>query len=388
MFVHSTSLPHLLPPSAYFSREQHEREQQAVLATAWHLVGTWNEVPKDGDFLTTELLGEPLQIRNCNGQLAALSNVCAHRHCLLTHERRGNNPRPRCQYHGWEYHADGQTARIPQARSFAPIDREQLRLATYRVESCGQLIFVSLAAAGEGLRDFLGPMYEVCQDRFGPQWSCFLNADADYPVNWKIPVENSLEAYHVPCIHPQTFGQDPGDARSQHLLNERHTAFGTGLPFDVHSRIGAWFQERESWFLRRLGLQPTREYWQHHCFPNLLMSFTDAISLCHAVIPTGPTTSRAVVRQFGRNGRGQNRGTRLLAAGWGRMAGGITRRILAEDRALYEDIQRGLQSSQHRGILGRCEERIFRFQQYLQQACSLQSPPCVVPQRHSELSIP
>ena len=107
-------------------------------------------------------------------------------------------------------------------------------------------------------------------------------------------------------------------------------------------------------------------------FPNLLLSFTDAVSLCHAVIPTGPTTSRAIVRQFGLNGLDGPTTARLLARGWGRMAAEITRRILLEDRALYKDIQRGLESSPHRGILGRCEERIFRFQQYLMHVCS----PC------------
>jgi phenylpropionate dioxygenase-like ring-hydroxylating dioxygenase large terminal subunit len=367
MFVNTTSLPHLLTPADYFSVEQHDRERQAIFGTAWHLVGTTDELSRDGDFLTVDVLGQSVQIRNFAGQCVAFSNVCAHRHCLLTHEHRGNSSQPRCQYHGWEYRADGRTARIPQAKNFAGINRDTLRLPIYRVETCGQLLFVSLEPEGQGLPEFLGPLYETCKQRFGPPWSLFLRADTDYPVNWKIPVENSLEAYHVPYIHPQTFGEDPGDARSQHVLNERNTSFGTQLPFDAHSRIDNWFQRGEAWFLRRLGLQPTGEYWQHHVFPNLLLSFTDAVSLCHAVVPTGPASSRAIVRQFGLNGTGCPAGAQILAAGWGRIAAQITRRILLEDQALYPDIQAGLKCSSHAGILGRCEERIHRFQQVIKQ---------------------
>lgn len=244
-------------------------------------------------------------------------------------------------------------------------------MPSYRVEACGELVFVSLSATVERLAEFLGPYYAGCQERFGSQWSGFLAWDVEYAANWKIVVENSLEAYHVPYIHAHTFGEDPGEARSDHLLAERHTALTTNLPFNAHSRVDSWFQKSEGWFLRRLGIDTTGQYQQHHLFPNLLFSFTDAVSLCHMVIPTGPTTSRAVVRQFGRNARQQNPAARILASGWGRLAAQVTRRILEEDRSLFRDIQRGTESSLHRGVLGRCEERIYAFQQYLRRACQL-----------------
>ncbi|HEY5315482.1 MAG TPA: aromatic ring-hydroxylating dioxygenase subunit alpha [Pirellulales bacterium] len=363
MFVHTTRLPHLLPPAAYFAPQYAADERERVLLSAWHLVGSTSDVARDGDFLTLELLGRAVQVRNFGGELVALSNVCAHRHCLLSSVKQGHSQRMRCQYHGWEYGADGYTRRIPEARNFAPWDGELARLPRYRLATCGQLVFVSLAAEGPSLAEQLGPLDAPCRERFGAKWRPFLSWQPDYDANWKVPIENSIEAYHVPYIHPETFREDPGERRSEHVLAAGHTSLGTQLPFSAHSRLDASFQRGERWFLGRLGEPATGQYWQHHVFPNLLFSFTDAVSLCHCVLPTGPGTSRAEVRQFGLAGTG--RAGRVLAAGWGRMTAWVTLRILREDQALYPQIQRGLEASTHRGVLGRCEERIHAFQQYV-----------------------
>lgn len=128
--------------------------------------------------------------------------------------------------------------------------------------------------------------------------------------------------------------------------------------------------------MRRLMIRPTGEYWQHQVFPNLLFSFTDAISLCHCVIPTGPRTSRAIVRQFGRTIGSKFPVRRLLARAWGGIAARITKQILREDMALFGDVQRGLNSSPHRGVLGTCEERIHAFQQFVADRCEQSVGKC------------
>jgi len=367
MFISSTRLPHVLPPFSYWAKAHYQRELEHLLLPAWHLVACTEELARPGDFVTLELFGRPVQVRNFDGQLRALSNVCAHRHCLLTHQPQGHSERMQCQYHGWEYGADGTPRRIPLPKNFAPFDARQERLEAYRVATCGQLVFVSLQAEGPDLQDYLGDVFDLVQERFGSCWRRSLAWSPSYPVNWKIPIENSLEAYHVPYVHPKTFREDPGEARSSHCLEPHRTAFQTALPFSPHSRLDVWYQRCEGHVLRSLGVRPTGIYQQHHVFPNLLFSFTDAISLCHCVIPTGPKSAHAVVRQFGRCEQwGSVR--RGVARLWGKLAAAVTRRILLEDMALYPDIQRGLESSPHHGVLGRCEERIHAFQTYVQAA--------------------
>lgn len=366
-FLSSTRLPHVLPPSSYWAEEHYQRERQELHLSGWHLVGCAEDLARPGDFLTCELLGHPIQIRNFDGQLRALSNVCAHRHCLLTHRAQGHSSRMRCQYHGWEYALDGSPRRIPAPKNFVPYEGAREGLPNYRVETCGQLVFVSPQTDGPDLQEYLGDFFAVAEEHFGNRWRRSMTWRPSYPVNWKIPIENSLEAYHVPCVHPNTFREDPGEQRSTHRLERRRTAFQTTFPFSPHSRLDAWYQRVEGTVVRTLGVGPTGTYQQHHVFPNLLFSFTDAISLCHCVIPTGARSSQAVVCQFGRSEhwRGVRRG---IASLWGKVAAAVTKRILVEDMALYPDIQRGLERSPHRGVLGRCEERIHAFQAYVQTA--------------------
>lgn len=367
MFAAPQSLPHLLPPSAYCSPDAYAQDL-AVLRDGWHVIATTGELAAPGDFVTGDIAGVAVQVRNFDGQLQVLSNVCAHRHCLINSQPSGHAAKMRCPYHGWEYQADGRTGRIPQPKNFVPFDKEQLRLPAYRVETVGQLVFVNVGDEPGTLRDWLGEdFHRFLEERFGSGWRLSLKWQPDYPANWKVPIENSLEAYHVPAVHPHTFKLAPDEQESQHQLLSSRTAFGTRLPFSPHSRLDAWFQRCEGLIVRRLGHADTREYWQHHVFPNLLFSFTDAMSLCHCILPTGPRECRAVVRQFGRLPRQGGAIASPLAWLWSRLTAGLNRHILKEDLGIFSAIQRGLERSPHAGVLGRCEERLHAFQCFMQQ---------------------
>jgi choline monooxygenase len=362
MFHSPTALPHLLKPADYYDIEIAKREKQLVLEDAWHLVGTTDQLRKEGDFFTLTLLGHPLQVRRFKDEIAALSNVCAHRHSLISSVACGNSSAMACQYHGWEYGADGYTRKIPCAKDLAPIDRSQFRLKKFAIETCGQLIFVRIAEEGQDLREHLGPLYEKITYGTGEGRKLFLRWSPEYPSNWKVAIENSLEAYHVESVHPNTFRSSPGETRSEHILNERHTAFGSDLPF-AHSKMDELFQRWEGWVVKRLGIEPTRRYWQHHVFPNLLCSFTDAVTLIHCVLPISANQSKSFVLQFSPISTSFG-WRRMLANIWGRLEAFCTKRILDEDLQMYEKIQSGLNASYHQGRLARSEERIHRFQEY------------------------
>ncbi len=337
-----------------------------VLRRTWHVVGTTAELARPGDFITTDIAGVAIQVRNFDGEIRALSNVCSHRHCLISSKRAGHSSRMRCQYHGWEFHADGRTGRIPEPKNFVPFDREKLRLPAYRVAKVGQLVFVNVDPDAPTLVDFLGQdFYDFLEQRFGNPWKASLRWHPEYPANWKVPIENSLEAYHVPAVHPNTFKVDPGEEKSEHLLLDNRTAFFAKLPFCPHSTIDAFFQRSEGRVVSWLGYADTQQYSQHHVFPNLLFSFTDAMSLCHTIMPTSPTGSRAVVRQFGRAPTAGRQFLQPVAWLWSRLTASLNKHILKEDLAMFRSIQSGLERSPHSGVLGRCEERLHAFQQYM-----------------------
>jgi phenylpropionate dioxygenase-like ring-hydroxylating dioxygenase large terminal subunit len=368
MYHSTTGLPHLVPPKAYTAPESFAAESKGLLRSAWHFVATLDQLSKTGDFVTFALLSNELQLRNFNGMLKAFSNVCVHRHCLLTDCPSGNTAAMRCQYHAWEYGEDGFTRRVPEAKNFAPIDRSKWRLPEYRVQTIGKLVFVCLDSQAPDLVEFLGPVAGLVAERFSEENRCWYRRDWEYQANWKVAIENSLEAYHVAAIHAETFGDSPSEERTEHQLNPRHTAFLTDLPFRDESPADKRFHRWEKWSLKRLGIQGNGQYQQHHVFPNLLFSFTDAVSLVHSVDPLAVDRSRSKVRQFGPCPKSVGRLKRRFAAGLGKMEGMILDRIMKEDVELYPLIQRGLASSPHRGVLSRAEERIHAFHQFLLQS--------------------
>jgi len=367
VFLSATRLPHLLAPHSYCSQDAFQLELQRVLQPSWHVVGTTAELQRPGDFLTRMVAGANVHVRNFGGRYSALSNVCAHRHAEICSVPHGNSPTMRCQYHGWEYQADGRTGKIPEPKNFVPVDREACRLPQYAVETVGQLVLVNVSPQPVPLIEFLGDEFHAfLGSRFSEEWGLALRWDPTYAANWKVPIENSLEAYHVPSVHPHTFKEDPGAQRSRHELRERRTWFETKLPFSPHSRLDSTFQRLERRFVSWLGYETSGMYQQHHVFPNLLFSFTDAISLVNCVLPDGSRKCSAVVRQFGRRPRSSGGLVRrVVARGWSRLTGAITQRVMLEDQQIFPVIQRGLETSPHAGVLGICEERIHRFQQYL-----------------------
>jgi phenylpropionate dioxygenase-like ring-hydroxylating dioxygenase large terminal subunit len=358
MYVHANQLGHLLKPEHYCGEPHYRAEMERLFLPGWHPVATRPELARAGDFVTLELLGQPLQLRNFDGEVHAFENVCAHRHCLLTHRRAGNDPHFRCQYHGWEYTREGRTGRIPDAGCFRPFDRENARLRKFRAETCGDLVFVRLAEDGPELADYLGPYYRACTEFFAPPFQPAWKYEADYQANWKVPVENTLEAYHIPCLHRKTFGQKPTEENSEHELNERYSFLRTPEPPTL-ARV------MQNWMVRRLGVTPTNYYLHYMLHPNLTFISTDVLRLLQVFLPTSATTSHHLVLLYTLRGTRRGPGKYLIGRLLARLAAWVTRMIVSEDVPIFADVQRGLCHSTHPGVIGTLEERIHVFQDYV-----------------------
>jgi phenylpropionate dioxygenase-like ring-hydroxylating dioxygenase large terminal subunit len=296
-------------------------------------------------------------------------NVCAHRHALLTHEARGNQRRLRCQYHGWEYDADGVACKIPDAACFVPLTKGDLRLQPIRVDTLGPLVFVSLAPTGAGLRESLGPQVASKLEawfRSAPRLAVSLSID--HPCNWKVPIENVLESYHVPLLHDnfvarhprvfRFFQGAPGVGRKEaHELGDKHTT--------VHDELGtdsALYKGLLRWFRPDASVA-----FEHvHAFPSLLLGQTAVVTFVQSILPLSPTRCRSLVRIFLDLGQqGRPLAERMVARAADRAARELFLLLMREDGRIFEAVQRGLETSQQPGVLGTREERIHAFHQYL-----------------------
>ena len=103
------------PPEFYTSKEFFQLEVERIFLKEWLCVGRWDEIEKAGDFLTINVLGQPLIItRNEANRIQAFSAVCLHRGMEVV-EGRGNQKSFQCRYHGWTYSLEGKpVAELPR----------------------------------------------------------------------------------------------------------------------------------------------------------------------------------------------------------------------------------------------------------------------------------
>jgi phenylpropionate dioxygenase-like ring-hydroxylating dioxygenase large terminal subunit len=268
----------------------------------------------------------------------------------------------KCQYHGWQYDDTGNVCRIPDARSFRPLEPGTLGLTKYRAELCGDLIFVCLSDDAPSLRDFLGSAFETYEQWFTPEMHtiiCTRTIDA----NWKVLVENALESYHTTEVHPSTFGRSPDE---QDCLHELHP--------DRTSLTVSYEQERS--FRNRLdrfahwmvGRRPSYRYQHILHYPHLMFARLSLYQWIECILPVSPTRSISLVRlrcHIGRRGSVRRLWNRYLIPRW---ANKFLMRVGAEDFAVLPYVQSGLQAADRPlgGLISTREERVFHFQRYIQ----------------------
>ena len=150
------------------------------------------------------LSGFPIvALRDDKGELRAFHNVCRHRAGPLVKDEAGTCPGALvCQYHGWRYTLDG---RLRAARDFGPaddFDPRDFNLFPVKLAVWRGLVFIGVGEDLPDLQALLAPI----DARLGKvDWSNLkvaLRRHHDLDCNWKTYVENYLEGYHVPDVHP------------------------------------------------------------------------------------------------------------------------------------------------------------------------------------------
>ncbi|MEM9586535.1 MAG: SRPBCC family protein [Planctomycetota bacterium] len=359
----------LLPPEAYTTRQAFESDRVRLRDDSWQLVAVRSQLSKHGDYVAIEQLGVPLLVRNDGDELVGLLNVCAHRHCQIAENGEGWTQELRCPYHGWRYGKDGRTRKLPGAKNFPNLDRDTHRLQLFPVQTLGSLVFAYL---GDGQPPQLstGPgadWWNELGDRTSQDaWRLVLADQLDYDCDWKIPIEGSLESYHLDEVHAETFGQDPGEGETEHQLE----VFGTR--FTTHVRGKSWVARWEERLIRWMIGSFDPAYHHVHLYPGVMASLTETMTLVYQIFPAewsdqrGGSTSR--MRVFGFTRRDQQHGWlgKLVERGIGHAAAKLARKVLAEDCQIFPKVQAGMQAARSPRVFGRCEERLTDFHRYWQ----------------------
>jgi choline monooxygenase len=191
-----------LPSEWYLDSARLEEEKLRVFHRTWQLVGRAEQVAAAGDYFTTNIADEPIiVVRGADERLRALSNVCRHRAGPIARGQ-GNRKIFQCGYHGWTYSLDGCVRTTPEFDGVEAFSKETTCLPEFKVDLWAGLVFVNLdsdcaplTAVFQELSDSLGPR-DFSGMRFAARKDWYVDC------NWKVYVDNYLEGYHIPLVHP------------------------------------------------------------------------------------------------------------------------------------------------------------------------------------------
>ena len=195
-----------MPPSVYTDPAFLQAELSQIFAQDWFCVGRADTLANEGDYLALDLAGQPIVVlRDGQGQLRAMSNVCRHRMSTLL-EGRGNTRTIVCPYHAWTYNLDGRLRGAPAMDQNTAFCKSDVVLPAVACEEWLGWVFVSLNPKARPVARDLAQVQESVGDFSMETYSETFFETHVWDTNWKILAENFMESYHLPVCHAGTIG--------------------------------------------------------------------------------------------------------------------------------------------------------------------------------------
>ncbi|MEO1493906.1 MAG: Rieske 2Fe-2S domain-containing protein [Pseudomonadota bacterium] len=195
-----------IPKSAYTSDAFLDAEIERIFKREWVCVGRADQLANAGDYLTYDLAGQPILIvRDGEGALRAMSNVCLHRMSTLLHGT-GNAKSIVCPYHAWTYNLDGSLRGAPAMAQNDGFDRADYCLPQVRCTNWQGFILITLNPDAPDPADHYSEVTDMVGDFDMGAYTTLFHETHVWNTNWKVLAENFMESYHLPVCHAGTVG--------------------------------------------------------------------------------------------------------------------------------------------------------------------------------------
>lgn len=332
-----------LPAACYVGAERHGIDLDRVIARSWQLVAHREQLANPGDHVVDQVGRVPvLLVRGADRQLRAFANVCRHRAGPLALCNGRGARALHCKYHGWTYALDGRLRSAPEMQQAEDFKIEQIRLPELQVGEWEGLVFVALDSQTPPLDEFYAGIAEriapikLGELRFARRQGYLIDCD------WKVYVDNFLEGYHLPHVHP---------ALSK-LLDYR--AYDTEL-FPWCSLQSSPLDDAE----QRYG---SGEAYYYHVYPNVMLNILPGRLQTNRVVPLGPGRCRVDFDFYYAND--DQLDARIAADAQ------FSDEVQDEDIAICLAVQRGLESGQYEAgrLCPKRESGVWHFHNLLRRA--------------------
>ncbi|MCA3454980.1 MAG: Rieske 2Fe-2S domain-containing protein [Rhodobacter sp.] len=345
-----------MPKSVYTSPEFAALEQRHIFARDWLCAGRADALRAPGDYLTMDISGEPiLVLRDQDGIVRAMSNVCRHRMSTLL-EGRGTTRSIVCPYHAWTYNLDGTLRAAPAMTRNDGFCKDRIALPAVRCEVWLGWIMVTLnpdappvADRLAGVSDLIGPFQmEAYVESFREEFR--------WATNWKVLAENFMESYHLPVCHAGTIGGH---------VDLLKMSCPEGLPaFNFHSIV-----KNDALDLAlahpanmRLKGDQRRTTWLLSVYPSLMITLSPGYFWYLSLTPDGPGHVHVV---FG-GGLAPDYAADPASADHFARLKALLDKVNAEDKGCVERVYRGLCAGlADPGPLSHLERPNYDFARYI-----------------------
>lgn len=268
-----------MPPAVYTDPALYDREVAQIMRRNWLPIARVDQVPFAGDYLCLTLFDQPVMVvRGTDDEVRVMSRVCLHRAAPVA-EGSGNRKLFTCPYHAWSYDTDGHLVRAPLMEGAQAFDEKKCRLPQIRTEIWKGFVMVNFdddapafAPQVSGFSDYfekfqLDDLVVVRTIEFDSKW------------NWKVLVENFMEAYHHIAIHSETF-EPVFHAKDSRIPDADGPWSILHMPTDHEPETGG------------LPMVPGLEDWQQRdlfataIFPHFLLGIQGNATAWYQVFPT------------------------------------------------------------------------------------------------------
>ena len=190
-----------IPARLYNDPVYLELEQERIFGRTWQLAGRADQLAHSGSYAVVDVAGESVVLVRDGDDLRGYHNICLHRAGPVA-TGCGTRQTLQCRYHGWTYNLKGELLRAPDMEGSAGFRPNEMRLLPVQVTAWGPLVFCNLDPKAPPLAHFLEDMPARAARFLAAEMQWVQRKEWTVECNWKVYVDNYLEGYHLPMVHP------------------------------------------------------------------------------------------------------------------------------------------------------------------------------------------